>query len=263
MWNRILLHWKENMGANCNNSRNTNSLGCRWGKIQSAVSKFHGIYERLERIPQNGSNMEDLKREAKRAYEDINNKKKFKFEHCWEIMRKNPKWCTNQLTKTNGSNKSKADNVSHLPTDLLFVNLADDTCMDPLGSETLKMDGLVRPQGRKASKDKKRKPNDDKGVVEVLGKLQCTLEMHVNITREELELKKEREEKEHELREQDLTKLSPTMRETFEMYRVQILKEWENDGCLSSINQVIISYPLYFYSSIVKHTYCHFLVLFL
>ncbi|GER41345.1 WD repeat-containing protein 65 [Striga asiatica] len=120
--------------------------------------------------------------------------------------------------------------------------------------------------------------------------------MHVNITREELELKKEREKKEHELREQvikkefemkqkaqrlkkkgqqmkkrviemkenaqrlkmkdqelkenaqrrrdqeiimnqDVTKLSPAMRETIELYRVQILKEWENDCCINNINQ--------------------------
>ncbi|GER40340.1 glutathione S-transferase THETA 2 [Striga asiatica] len=300
MWNRILMHWKENMGVSCNSSRNTNSLGCRWAKIQSAVSKYHEIYECLERIPQSGSNIDDLKREAMRAYEDINNKKEFKFEHCWNIMRKNPKWCTNQLAKTNGTNKSKGDNTSHLSTDSPSINLCDDTTVDPFGCEKLKTDGLARPEGRKACKDKKRKSNDEKWVVEVLGKLQCTLEMHVAITREELELKKEKEKKEHDLREQvikkefkmkqkaqrlkkkdqemkerviemkenaqrlkikdqelkekaqrrhdqefimnqDVTKLSPTMRETIEIYRVQILKEWENECCISNINQTTSS----------------------
>ncbi|KAK3223322.1 hypothetical protein Dsin_010347 [Dipteronia sinensis] len=111
MWNRILQTWRDNMDV-YDEARTTNSLGCRWGKILDAVNKFHVLYERLERTPQSGTTPEDMEREAIRMYEDITNGKPFKYEHCWEILIKNPKWCSKELTKTADSNKQKSVNDS-------------------------------------------------------------------------------------------------------------------------------------------------------
>nr|XP_024932615.2 uncharacterized protein LOC107425293 [Ziziphus jujuba var. spinosa] len=60
MWDCILLTWKDNMGVEYSSVRNTNRLQCRWVKIQGAVNKFHGLYERLERNPQSGTTPEDM-----------------------------------------------------------------------------------------------------------------------------------------------------------------------------------------------------------
>ncbi|CAH9093022.1 unnamed protein product [Cuscuta epithymum] len=60
MWERILQVWKDNIGDHCKKPRNSNSLQCRWQKIQKSINKFHGIYEKLERHPQSGSNPEDI-----------------------------------------------------------------------------------------------------------------------------------------------------------------------------------------------------------
>ncbi|KAL2554339.1 glutathione S-transferase T2-like [Forsythia ovata] len=108
----------------------------------------------------------------------------------------------------------------------------------------------------KVVKRKKRKLNEDKGVMNALNKLQCTLEKQVNVNMMNLEMKIEKDRKEFELRKQvvkkeielkekaqrlreraqmrqeqerimnqDLNKLSPTVRASYE-----ILKKWEIEG---------------------------------
>ena len=138
-------------------------------------------------------------------YEDLTNGKPFKYEHCWEILITNPKWCSKELTKTNNSNKQKSVNDSDSPVSL--SNLGDDY-MNPDNpiTEGINSDGVVRPQGRKATKEKKRRLNDEKGVVDALYNLQSTLEKQIKVNEEELKLKREKDKKEFELREQIMKK---------------------------------------------------------
>ncbi|KAK0578267.1 hypothetical protein LWI29_007707 [Acer saccharum] len=271
MWNRILQTWRDNMGA-YDETRTTNSLGCRWGKILAAVNKFHALHERLERTPQSGTTPEDMKREALRMYEDLTNGKPFKYEHCWEILIKNPKWCSKELTKTNDSNKQKSINDSNSP--MSFSNEGDESMNpDTPVTEGINVDGVVRPQGRKGTKEKKRRLNDEKSVVDALYNLQSTLEKQIMVNQEELELKREKDKKEFELRErtmkkeielkekaqkmkekdqqlkekaqkrqeqdrilnQDINKLPQVLRKAFEIYQAQILKEWENEGLFGKV----------------------------
>ncbi|KAH7524946.1 hypothetical protein FEM48_Zijuj06G0173100 [Ziziphus jujuba var. spinosa] len=211
MWDRILLTWKDNMEVEYSNVQNTNSLQCRWVKIQGAVNKFHGLYERLERNPQSGTTPEDMKREAMRMYENLNDGKSFNYDHCWKIMIKNPKWCSKGLTKTNESRKQKSYNGIDNPpllraTQGSISNEEDGYVMDTSAAEGTNYDGVVRPQGRKGCKEKKRRFNEEKGVVDALNKLQCTLEKQIDVHQEELELKREKDKKELELREQMMKK---------------------------------------------------------
>ncbi|KDP24791.1 hypothetical protein JCGZ_25412 [Jatropha curcas] len=141
------------MGGEYHNARNTNSLGCRWGKIQAAVNKFHGFYERLERHPQSRTTPEDMKQETMRMYEDVNNGQVLKYEHCWELMVKNPKWCSKGLTKTK-SNKFKS-NVIKKPPPLAptkhesYSNEGDRCTMNNTAAKGINVEGAIRPEGRK------------------------------------------------------------------------------------------------------------------
>ncbi|CAH9085329.1 unnamed protein product [Cuscuta europaea] len=81
MWNPIFQVWRENMGT-YDESRTTNGLQARWGKIVAAVNKFHALYERLQRHPKSGASHDDMRREAMHMYEDINNGQSFKYEYC-------------------------------------------------------------------------------------------------------------------------------------------------------------------------------------
>ncbi|KAL5718566.1 hypothetical protein ACHQM5_011453 [Ranunculus cassubicifolius] len=247
-------------------TRNTNALGCRWGTIQAAVNKFQGFYEQLERKPRSGTTPEDMKKEALRLYASFNDEQAFKFEHCWEILKKNPKWCSLQLTKQGSSKKQKSvddrssDNPILVESTLRGSTLGDN--VTNLDSE----DELERPDGRKATKEKKKKVVTDKGVVDVLGNMHSTWEKQYNLIKEELELKKERDQKEFELKERtmklelqfkernqklkekaqrrkdqerimnkDLTNLEPSLRQHYEKIQANILKEWEHDAVVEGV----------------------------
>ncbi|KAF5198131.1 hypothetical protein FRX31_012282 [Thalictrum thalictroides] len=235
-------------------TRNYNSLGCRWGTISTAVGKFHGFWEQLERNPQSGSTPEDMIKQARRMYKELGDQP-FRYEHCWEIMKNNPKWCSQQLTKSGISKKQKLVDGSFVDN-----SLPNGDNVINLDTEINNSNGVTRPDGRKATKEMKKRAVIEKGVVDVLGNLQCTLEKQFDFNREELELKKEKDKRESELREQvikmelelkernqkmkekaqkrkeqerilnkDLTNLQPAVRETFERMQAKILKEWEND----------------------------------
>ncbi|CAH9136730.1 unnamed protein product [Cuscuta epithymum] len=129
----------------------------------------------------------------------------------------------------------------------------------------VKSDGIVRPEGRKSCKEKKRKLNAEIGVVEVINKVQCILEKQIEFNVAALQLRRENQQKEYAFREQvmkrkielkekklelkmkelemkerahhrahqefimhlDLSKLPPTVRATYEVIQAKILKEWE------------------------------------
>ncbi|CAH9074503.1 unnamed protein product [Cuscuta epithymum] len=252
MWVRIVEVFKENMGARCNPLRNNNSLQLHWGKIQAAVNKFVGHYERLDRHPKSGTNLDDLIKKAMGSYEDIQGSP-FKYLHCWEIMSKNPKWYSEHVKPT--STNKKTVHTSSSPVREDHAPSIDEQIMASGGTNS---DGLIRPQGRKACKERKRMLHEEKGVVDALNKLQGTLEKQVNANIIALEMRKENDQKELQLKQQlikeevelkknverrkerehimtqDLSKLSPTVRAAYEVMQANILKEWKKDGFLGS-----------------------------
>ncbi|GER42429.1 glutathione S-transferase THETA 3 [Striga asiatica] len=190
IWDRILEVWRESMGAECNFARNNNSLQLKWSKIHGAVSKFHSLYERLERHPQRGTNSEDLIITSMRSYEDLHDTP-FKFIDCWKILIKNPTWCSKELTKAATSTKQ---GVEHKMS-TMQVKL-----WKPMGMVMvmyLYVPTLMVLCGRKEGKNakKKRKLNEEKSVVDALNKLQCTLEKQITVNQVNLEMKRENEEK--------------------------------------------------------------------
>ncbi|KAK0575278.1 hypothetical protein LWI29_036552 [Acer saccharum] len=242
------------MGA-CDDARNTSALVQRWQKIQPAVNKFHSFYEQFERHPKSGTTPDDMKREAIRMYTDFTGQP-FKFEHCWEILKNHPKWCTGELTKQCGSKKQKTvDEDTSPPTSTTPTSTTpgsfDTIDLDSPVNEDTNSNGVVRPQGRKAAKEKRRRMNDDKGVIDVLNNLHCTIERQIDFNREELELKRETLKMEKEFREKnqrmkerknqerimntDLNKLQPALRVAYENMQAQIMKEWERDGLFGDV----------------------------
>ncbi|CAH9063803.1 unnamed protein product [Cuscuta europaea] len=208
MWNRIFHVWRENMGT-YDESRTTNGLQARWGKIVAAVNKFHALYERLQRQPKSGASQEDMRREAMRMYEDINNGQSFKYEHCWEIMKTNSKWCVKKITRTKDNSKQKAINGSgdtQAPTQPGSSGNEGEKCTNVDGNVDGKCNDIERPEGRKATKEKKRRLNDEKFVVDVFNKLQTTMEKQICISQEELKMKREKDLKDFELREKIMEK---------------------------------------------------------
>ncbi|KAL2558375.1 NAM-associated domain-containing protein [Forsythia ovata] len=102
----------------------------------------------------------------------------------------------------NESNKHRSSNGNTPATHENVVNLGDEF----MTSTGMNSDEVVCPQGRKCCKEKKRRLNDDNSVVDVLKKLQCILEKQIEVNKKELELKREKDMKQFEMREQTLRK---------------------------------------------------------
>ncbi|GER44446.1 NAM-like protein-like, partial [Striga asiatica] len=166
--------------------RTERRLACN--NINQAVTKFSSFYEKLDRLPKSGTNLDDMKREAVRMYKECTSKKEFQFEHCWETLRTNPKWCMKNMRKRNEFSedvdpRDKGISPLHsIPDDSHDVDKIDGIN---------KTDDIVRPQGRKASKEK---TNEDGGVVDAIKGLRSTFE-------KEIEFRKESSKKEFEFKQ--------------------------------------------------------------
>ncbi|KAL6574350.1 hypothetical protein OROHE_001254 [Orobanche hederae] len=265
LWSRIFQVWKDCI-REFDATRDSKSLENRWGRLQGAINKFHGIYELCERKKLSGYSLEDVKKDALRTYQETSeHNQPFKHEECWEICRKNVKWCTQLLTKQNATKKQKPVVDSSNVNSLTSKETQPDSNFIPSSSyapENSKInesgdvvdEGVARPTGRKYVKDQKKRMVAEKGVAEALGNLQTFLKSQVDLNRVELELKKEKEKKDYELREKifteeiefkkqtqkrkdqerildkDLSRLAPNLRKKYEQMQAQILKEWEKDG---------------------------------
>ncbi|RZC87628.1 hypothetical protein C5167_036169 [Papaver somniferum] len=271
MWNRILGAWRENMGT-YDESRKANGLSCRWGLIQAAVTKFHAAYESVERAPKSGVSIENVKRDELRIYKETGDGSAFKFEHCWEILKENPKWCSLQLTRTGTSKKEKKTGeslVDSLAQTSLTSSLPDGVA--DVDNENIDAEqGVSRPPGKNTIKAKLQKAHEQKNIAGILSSFQTTVEKQHLLNQQELELKKEKDKKDHELMEilmkkelelkekdqqlkeeaqrqkqklgkrkecerimtTDLTPLQPAIRKVYEQMQAKIIKEWEEEGLL-------------------------------
>ncbi|KAL6578969.1 hypothetical protein OROMI_009185 [Orobanche minor] len=220
LWSRIFQVWKDNMGR-FDATRDANSLENRWGRLQAAINKFHGCYELCERTIKSGHSLEDVKREALQTFQETNSNKPFKHEECWEICRKNVQWCTQLLTKHDGTKKQKPfvdisnensptskeaqfDPSSIAGSSYAPENISTDSKI--IEAENTIDEGVARPaHGRKAVKGQRKRIFAEKNVVEALGNLQTFIESQVNLNRVELERKSEKENKDYELHREIFT----------------------------------------------------------
>ncbi|CAL5393767.1 unnamed protein product [Camellia sinensis] len=131
-WNRVWEYFHKY--KTFTSERNQNSLMNRWSTIQLGTNKFCGFFAQIESMHQSGVNEQDKIGKAKLMYQEFQ-KASFPFEHCWNVLRYQPKWLEESINLSE-------DDVSH------------DAYVD-----------LERPLGRKAEKERlnKRKSKDSAG----------------------------------------------------------------------------------------------------
>ena len=89
-WDRITTHYQENQPQGPWPQR---SLETKWGTIKHDVSKFIGVYSQVMRLNRSGTSAADTLRRAHDLYKHKNEKGlDFAFEHCWVLLKDNPKW---------------------------------------------------------------------------------------------------------------------------------------------------------------------------
>lgn len=72
--------------------------------------------------------------------------KLFKYEHCWDIMRNNPKWCTRQLTKSGTSKKQKSIDDSSTDNSLPSPQTTMESSL-PRGDDDISLDNEMTEDG--------------------------------------------------------------------------------------------------------------------
>ncbi|KAL7226869.1 hypothetical protein ACSBR1_021857 [Camellia fascicularis] len=110
-WKRVWDFFHEHKKFESN--RNENSLMNRWSTIQLAMNKFCGCYAQIESLHQSGINEDDKICKAKIMYKELK-KSTFQFEHCWIMLRDQPKWVVECEKKKQPKKTKNRDNLFSL-----------------------------------------------------------------------------------------------------------------------------------------------------
>ncbi|XP_050234937.1 glutathione S-transferase T3-like [Mercurialis annua] len=188
------------------------SLMNRWSTIQLATNKFCGCYAQIESRHQSGVNEQDKIANAKFLYQQLN-KIKFQFEHCWNILRLQPKWMED-CQKKKPIKKKDIDNVVNLNTSSeTEINSRDDNIANSNFVD------LERPPGRKAEKDKKKRKLKDMEI--------DSTSSYVNLLQEMRDEKKQFNEKKLEMFEKAYVQGQNKLDYQKEKLRLEQIKEDE------------------------------------
>ncbi|KAL4628776.1 hypothetical protein ACB092_05G263500 [Castanea dentata] len=161
-WEKIWQYFCEN--NTYETTRSASSLQSRWGNIKKKTSRFAGFMAKVEARNKSGGTKEDKLKDAKELYKaspapTTGKKTAFAFEHCWVVLKNQPKW---------SMPKERPKGISLTPSSIDQVGSNDDDTMV-----------LERPIGRKAEKAKIKRIDDDKGFEDYLAKiLQYIQESH-------------------------------------------------------------------------------------
>ncbi|XP_076943113.1 glutathione S-transferase T3-like [Bidens hawaiensis] len=95
-WAQIFKYFHEHKETTT--ERSVKSLTQRWSRIQKATNSFCSYLDQVEEVNQSGITQHDKFDKAKIMYQSIE-LCNFQFEHCWHILKDEPKW-NSRLTKS-------------------------------------------------------------------------------------------------------------------------------------------------------------------
>ncbi|XP_028100918.1 uncharacterized protein LOC114300232 [Camellia sinensis] len=193
----------------------------RWSIIQLGTSKCCGYFAQIEALHQSGVNEQDKIGKTKIMYQEVN-KTSFQFEHCWKVLRDQPKWfdqCQKKKSKRIRNDPTSSPSIPEL------INLAKDD-----------ISPLERPMGRKAEKKqlKKAKNHDScSPIVDLLNEMkeeikrgtEKKLELlqksyHIHASRVRTEQLKEEER----IMMIDTSEMSPMQQEYYRLRQLKIIE---------------------------------------
>ncbi|XP_076937488.1 glutathione S-transferase T3-like [Bidens hawaiensis] len=138
-WAQIFKYFHEHKETTI--ERSVKSLTQRWSCIQKATNSFCSYLDQVKGVNQSGITQHDKFDKAKIIYQSIE-MLNFQFEHCWHILKDEPKW-NSRLTKSFPKQRK-----TMVPTPTLSPS---QNC-DVIDNGVVELD---RPMGRKAAKRKR------------------------------------------------------------------------------------------------------------
>ncbi|KAG6626143.1 hypothetical protein CIPAW_15G027200 [Carya illinoinensis] len=190
------------------NERTIKSLIHRWSVIQKATNKFCAKLAQVEGLNQSGMTEQDKFEKAKIMYQSLE-KCSFQFEHCWHLLKDQPKWIWRATKDVTPRRKTMSPSLT--PTSTPCSAATEDSVFD-LETENVienEVAELDRPMGRKAEKGKRKAQGKHAEENFQLRKMKYTLleesraqeKEFYRLKAEKMEYDKEKEEK--KLRQED------------------------------------------------------------
>lgn len=150
-WKRIAAYFAASPKIQGGEKRESIQCKQRWQKINDFVSKFCGSYEVATRQKTSGMNENDVLQLAHQIFHN-DHKIKFNFQHAWEELRYDQKWCAVASSKMDGScKKRKCDDGAQSSNSYATTNDVEE-----------------RPPGVKAAKRNAKRTNEDLSQVQSL-----------------------------------------------------------------------------------------------
>ncbi|KAG2668160.1 hypothetical protein I3760_15G147400 [Carya illinoinensis] len=151
LWKKIYKYFQQ--FKETTNEQTIKSLIHRWSVIQKATNKFCAKLAQVEGLNQSGMTDQDKFDKAKVMYQALE-KCSFQFEHCWHLLKDQPKW----IWRATKEDPKQRKTMSPSPTPTRCSGATIDSAFDMEADEVMENEviELDRPIGRKAEKGKRK-----------------------------------------------------------------------------------------------------------
>ncbi|KAG2727687.1 hypothetical protein I3760_01G169600 [Carya illinoinensis] len=207
LWEKIFEYFQQ--FKETTTERTIKSLIHRWSVIQKATNKFCAKLAQVEGLNQSGMTDQDKFDKAKVMYQALE-KCSFQFEHCWHLLKDQPKW----IWRSTKEDPKRRKTMSPSPTPTRCSGATIDSAFDMEADEVMENEviELDRPIGRKAEKGKRKAQSKQAEENFQLRKMKYTLleesraqeKEFYQMKAEKMEYDKEKEEKKLRLEDERL-----------------------------------------------------------
>ncbi|KAG6633329.1 hypothetical protein CIPAW_12G041600 [Carya illinoinensis] len=151
LWEKIFEYFQQ--FKETTNEWTIKSLIHRWSVIQKATNKFCAKLAQVEGLNQSGMTEQDKFEKAKLMYQSLE-KCLFQFEHCWHLLKDQPKW----IWRTTKEDPKRRKTISPSPTPTRCSGATVDSVFDLEADHVMENEVIEpdRPIGRKAEKGKRK-----------------------------------------------------------------------------------------------------------
>ncbi|KAG6628713.1 hypothetical protein CIPAW_14G032000 [Carya illinoinensis] len=151
LWEKIFEYFHQ--FKETTNERTIKSLIHRWSVIQKATNKFCAKLAQVEGLNQSGMTEQDKFDKAKVMYQSLE-KCSFQFEHCWQLLKDQPKW----IWRATKEDPKRRKTMSPSPTPTRCSGATVDGIFDLEADHVMENEVMEpnRPIGRKAEKGKRK-----------------------------------------------------------------------------------------------------------
>ncbi|XP_042960304.1 uncharacterized protein LOC122295365 [Carya illinoinensis] len=149
LWEKIFEYFQQ--FKETANERTIKSLIHRWSVIQKVTNKFCAKLAQVEGLNQSGMTEADKFEKAKLMYQSLE-KCSFQFEHCWHLLKDQPKW----IWRATNEDPKRRKTMSPSPTPTRCSGATLDSVFDLEADHVMENEVIEpdRPIGRKAEKGK-------------------------------------------------------------------------------------------------------------